>query len=88
MSDEFNIPGMIYILYAVQLKKIIASTNIEKTVQEYNDPDLELELLGRTNDPDKAKEVAMDYASKVRMYGTPHGKLGDTRDSDKPISLN
>ena len=52
MSDEFNIPGMIYILYAVQLKKIIASTNIEKTVQEYNDPDLEFELLGRTNDPD------------------------------------
>ena len=73
MNDEFNIPGMIYILYAVQLKKVIASTNIEKTVQEYNDPDLEFELLGRTNDPDKAKEVAMEFYTKIQMHGSPYG---------------
>ena len=64
---------MFYLLYAVQLKKVIVSTDIEKTVQEYNDPELEFELLGRTNDPDMAKEKAMEYFTKVQMHGSPHG---------------
>jgi hypothetical protein len=74
-AQEFNQEGMFYLLYAVQLKKIIVSTNIEKTVQEYNDPELEFELLGRTNDPDMAKEKAMEFYSKVQMHGTPHGDV-------------
>ena len=70
--QDFNQEGMFYLLYAVQLKKIIVSTDIEKTVQEYNDPDLEFELLGRTNDPEMAKNKAMEYFTKVQMHGTPH----------------
>ena len=74
MTDvkDFNEEGMFYLLYAVQLKKIIVSTDIEKTVQEHNDPDLEFELLGRTNDPEMAKEKAMEYYSKVQLHGSPH----------------
>ena len=64
---------MFYLLYAVQKKKVIVSTDIEKTVQEYNDPDLEFELLGRTTNPEVAREKAMEYFSKVQMHGTPHG---------------
>ena len=74
-TQDFNQEGMFYLLYAVQLKKIIVSTDIEKTVQEYNDPDLEFELLGRTNDPEMAKEKAMEYYSKVQMHGSPHGDV-------------
>ena len=72
-AQELNQEGMFYLLYAVQLKKIIVSTNIEKTVQEYNDPELEFELLGRTNSPEVAKDKAMEYYTKVQMHGTPHG---------------
>ena len=71
-ANEFNQEGMFYLLYAVGLKKIIVSTNIEKTVQEYNDPELEFELLGRTNDPEMARNKAMEYYTKVQMHGTPH----------------
>ena len=63
---------MFYILYAVQKKKVIVSTDIEKTGQEYNDPDLEFELLGRTNSPELAKEKAMEFFSKVQLHGSPH----------------
>ena len=66
---------MFYLLYAVQLKKVIVSTDIEKTVQDYNDPDLEFELLGRTNDPEMAKDKAMEFYSKVQMHGSPHGDV-------------
>jgi hypothetical protein len=72
-AQELNQEGMFYLLYAVQLKKVIVSTNIEKTVQEYNDPELEFELLGRTNSPEVAKDKAMEYYTKVQMHGTPHG---------------
>lgn len=61
------------ILYAVQLKKVILSTDIQKTVQEYADPDLEFELLGQTKDPKVAEEKAREYFSKVAMHGSPHG---------------
>ena len=84
MTDvkDFSAEGMFYLLYAVQLKKIIVSTDIEKTVQEHNDPDLEFELLGRTNDPEMAKEKAMEYYSKVQMHGTPHGDaFGNTAET-------
>jgi len=72
-AQDLNQEGMFYLLYAVQLKKVIVSTNIEKTVQEYNDPELEFELLGRTNSPEVAKDKAMEYYTKVQMHGTPHG---------------
>jgi len=72
-AQELNQEGMFYLLYAVQLKKVIVSTNIEKTVQEYNDPELEFELLGRTNSPEVAKDKAMEYYTKVQMHGTPNG---------------
>ena len=72
-AQDLNQEGMFYLLYAVQLKKVIVSTNIEKTVQEYKDPELEFELLGRTNSPEVAKDKAMEYYNKVQMHGTPHG---------------
>ena len=86
-AQEFNQEGMFYLLYAVQLKKIIVSTDIEKTVQEYNDPELEFELLGRTNDPDMAKEKAMEYFTKVQMHGTPHSDSFGNGVETKEIKL-
>ena len=87
-AQEFNQEGMFYLLYAVQLKKIIVSTNIEKTVQEHNDPELEFELLGRTNDPDMAKEKAMEYFTKIQMHGTPHSDSFGNGVETKEVKLS
>ena len=78
-----------YLLFAVQIKKVIVSTDIEKTVQEYGDPDLEFELLGRTNDADMAKEKAMEFYTKVQMHGHPHGDaFGNTTDKKNDIKFS
>ena len=87
-AQEFNQEGMFYLLYAVQLKKIIVSTNIEKTVQEHNDPELEFELLGRTNDPEMAKNKAMEYFTKVQMHGTPHSDSFGNGVETKEVKLS
>jgi len=66
---------MIYLLWCPQLEKIIVTEDIQASVQSYNNPDYEFELLARTNDEHRARQEAEAFAQRIKHYGHPTGGL-------------
>lgn len=75
---DFTLKTTFYVLWCEQIRKIIVTRDVEKSVQEYNNPDYEFQLLAETEDPREAQAIAERFHSNLLLKGNPFANpLGD-----------